>query len=373
VSAPIRFLAVAVLGWSAVRAMSLGVLPGASVFAPTPSAAAVPPIVPTQFAPIDPADSYAYAPGISAAPPPYGYPPLAYAHPPQGYAYPPPNYRYPSRQAYYSAPTSYPSPRHGPTRVSTEIEPIPAPDLYAASAAADDDWLLKRFARGSVPVRHSAAPVFAPAPSPRRLDRLQLTSWALMRGTSNPSGLATGGTLGGSQAGARLTYNFDRRLAASVRTSAPLASSRGGEIAAGVKVTPFASIPVSLIAERRQAIGRGGGRSAFALFLEGGVYRRPMPWKFELDAYAQAGIVGARRHDLFADGAFTFTRPLFGRYSAGFGMWGGVQPGLYRVDAGPRVSMKLRDNLRVHLDYRQRIAGTANPPSGPALTLAGDF
>jgi hypothetical protein len=255
----------------------------------------------------------------------------------------------------------------------TRIEPMPAPDLYAASAAPDDDWLLKRFARGSVS-RRSSAPVFAPPPKPRGLDRLQLTSWALMRGTGNRSGLATGGTLGGSQAGARLTYNFDRRIAASIRTSAPIGTSRGGEVAAGIKVTPFPSIPVSVTAERRQSIGRGGGgRSAFALFLEGGVYRRPMPWQFELDAYAQAGIVGARRRDLFADGAFTFTRPVFGRYSAGFGMWGGVQPGLYRIDAGPRVSMKLRDNLRVHLDYRQRIAGTASPASGPALTLAGDF
>ena len=98
-----------------------------------------------------------------------------------------------------------------------------------------------------------------------------------------------------------------------------------------------------------------------------------MPWRFELDAYAQAGIVGLGRRDLFADGAIAFTRPVYGRFSAGLGMWGGYQPGLYRLDAGPRISMKVRDNIRAHVDWRQRVAGNAQPASGPALTLAADF
>ena len=80
-----------------------------------------------------------------------------------------------------------------------------------------------------------------------------------------------------------------------------------------------------------------------------------------------------RSRDLFADGALTFTKPVFGRYSAGFGIWGGIQPGLSRVDVGPRVSMRIRNNMRVHLDWRQRVAGNAEPGSGPALTLAADF
>jgi hypothetical protein len=35
--------------------------------------------------------------------------------------------------------------------------------------------------------------------------------------------------------------------------------------------------------------------------------------------------------------------------------------------------MKERENMRVHFDWRQRLAGTAQPGSGPAITLAGDF
>jgi hypothetical protein len=35
--------------------------------------------------------------------------------------------------------------------------------------------------------------------------------------------------------------------------------------------------------------------------------------------------------------------------------------------------MRVRHNVKVHVDWRQRIAGNARPGSGPALTLASDF
>jgi hypothetical protein len=210
-----------------------------------------------------------------------------------------------------------------------------------------------------------------------RIDRWQLTTWALLRsqqtGIAGSRSLATGGQLGASQAGARLLYNVNRQIALSARTSSEV-GRRGGEVAAGVRVQPFAHLPLWLTAERRQAIGRyGGGRSAFALFAEGGLYGMPLPWRFTLDSYLQGGVVGARSRDLFIDGGLAVTRPVFNRFSAGFGVWGGAQPGLYRVDAGPRITMRLRSNLKVHLDWRQRLKGNARPGSGPALTLSGDF
>jgi len=180
--------------------------------------------------------------------------------------------------------------------------------------------------------------------------------------------------LGGSQAGARLIYNFDRRIGLSVRSSSPVGGSRGGEVAAGLRLTPFAAIPLSLTAERRQSVGRySTGRDDFALFAEGGVYQRPLGWNLMLDAYAQAGVVGHRTRDLFADGGLTVMRPVYGRFSIGGGAWGGYQPGLYRVDAGPRLSARVRPNIRVDFDYRHRLAGSAEPASGPAVTLAADF
>jgi hypothetical protein len=209
------------------------------------------------------------------------------------------------------------------------------------------------------------------------LDRLQLASWALLRsqqtGIAGSQSLANGGQLGASQAGVRLIYNFNRQLALTARTSSEV-GRRGGEIAAGVRVQPVGSIPLWLTAERRQAIGRyGGGRNTFALFFEGGVYEQPLPFRLTLDAYLQGGVVGARSRDLFIDGGFAATRPVYRQFSAGFGIWGGAQPKLYRVDAGPRISMRVRSNVRVHFDWRQRLTGNARPGSGPALTLAGDF
>ncbi len=374
-SASLRFLAIAVVGWTGLRAATLGTLPGTEAFtlgrqaapARTVAASAVPAIVPTEFPAIEPPGA-AIEPGAMSGPLPGPW--AAAATPVPFYYYYPASI--PAGAPYVEA--SLPAPRRGRL---TQIAPEPAAVFYAPIPQLDE-WPLTRMASTAMPPRRTATAL--PGQSEpqavlkARVDRLQLSAWALLRGRPGPASLATGGTLGGSQAGARLTYHVSPLLAASLRSTSPVGGARGGEVAAGVRVTPFRTIPVSLTAERRQAIGRaGGGRSAFALFLEGGVYQRPMPWGFELDAYAQAGVVGIRRRDLFFDGGYTFTKPLFGRYSAGFGMWGGVQPGLSRVDVGPRVSMRVRQNMRVHLDWRQRVAGNAEPGSGPAVTLAADF
>ncbi|MBA3511096.1 hypothetical protein [Sphingomonas sp.] len=379
-SASLRFLALAVVGWAAVRAATLGALPGSEVFtlgrseaAPDALAASdIPAIVPTEFPAIEPLGMETTQPVVE---------PAAAMPPPWMYAAAPaasrvPIYYYPASVPRGAAPAEAWLPAHRRSRL-TEIAPEPAAVFYSPIPQLDD-WPLSRIASAAMPSRRSTTTAGQQSLSQpalqARLDRLQLSAWALLRGQPGPAGLATGGTLGGSQAGARLTYNFSPLLAATLRSSSPVGGARGGEVAAGVKVTPFRSIPVSLTAERRQAIGStGGGRSAFAMFLEGGLYQRPIAWGFNLDAYAQGGVVGIRSRDLFADGGFTLTRPLYGRFSAGFGMWGGVQPGLYRVDAGPRVSMKVRNNMRVHLDWRQRVAGNAEPGSGPAVTLAADF
>ena len=373
-SASLRFLALAVVGWAGVRAATLGMVPGAEAFTlnrpavgrDVGSGSSLPAIPVTDFAPLEPPEGLAAA----SADMPYGAmpPPAAYGMPAL------PVYYYPTAAAVGYPPQPVPPRQQALTPLMADPGPVfysPLPQL--------DEWPLSQFASAALPARRSATTVaqqsVAPAAVKPRLDRLQLTAWALLRGAPAPGALASGGTLGGSQAGARLTYYVMPQLAASLRTTSPVGGgARGGEVAAGVRLVPFRSIPVALTAERRQAIGRyGGGRNAFALFLEGGVYQQSMPWGFDLDAYAQAGVVGARSRDLFADGALTLTRPVYGRFSAGVGVWGGMQPGVYRVDAGPRVSMRVRNNMRVHFDWRQRVAGNALPASGPAVTLAGDF
>ncbi|WP_458389101.1 hypothetical protein [Sphingomonas sp. F9_3S_D5_B_2] len=274
-----------------------------------------------------------------------------------------------------------PLPPARPADRYTELLPSPRPHFFP-SVPQLDEWPLSRLASAShQPARSeilTPLQTAIPAVAQARLDRIQLSMWALLRSTQTltaapaPS-LAPNGMLGGSQAGARLIYNFKAQIAAVLRTTTEV-GRRGGEVALGFRVHPLQSVPVWITAERRQRLGMtGGGRNAFALFAEGGVYDRPVFGDFLLNAYAQGGLVGFKRRDLFADGALTVTRPVYKQFSAGLGVWGGVQPGLYRVDVGPRVTMRVRNNVRVYFDWRQRVAGNARPGSGPAVTLAGDF
>jgi hypothetical protein len=385
----LRFLALAVLGWAGFRAATLGMIPTGFFSIGRGEAKVPPPIVPTDFPPVEavaPATpNYAAAPPAVAQVPA---PPAAVAATSvipaiqyiRGVIGVPvrmrrgivPVYQLPAVRA-ASAADLPPS----PTRLANGL-PTPEPVFYAQLPPLGD-WPLSRIA-GMSRAMTSSTPTFpaerAPL-KPNAIDRVQLTMWALLRsqqtGIAGSSSLAGNGTLGASQAGSRLTYNFTRQSAATLRTTTTV-GRRGGEFAAGVRVQPIASIPVWITAERRQRLGQfSDGRNDFALFVEGGVYQRPMPWRISLDAYLEGGVVGVRSRDLFIDGGLAFTRPVYKRFSAGFGVWGGAQPGLYRVDAGPRISMQVRRNVRVHFDWRQRLAGNARPGSGPAVTLAGDF
>ena len=358
----LRFLLLAMFGWAGLRAATLGAFPGAELFRIDPSEAKPPPIIPTQFPAIEPiatADAASAAPAMG-----YSQQQLLAAAP-----------RTIAVPVYLAAPAQPPA----PTPLVDSLRE-PRPQFYSAVPVLDQ-WPLSRLASMSFPAQQST--VVTPAQSlPEALrrnsiDRVQLTAWALLRaqsaGVAGTEPLANGGSLGASQAGARLTYNFTRQIAASFRTSSDV-GRRGGEVAAGLRVQPVPGIPLWIDAERRQRVGSfGGGRNDFALFFEAGVYDRPMPLHFLLDSYLQGGVVGVRSRDKFIDGALTLTRPVYKQFSAGFGVWGGAQPGVYRVDAGPRVTMKVRDNIRVHFDWRQRLAGKALPSSGPAVTLASDF
>lgn len=363
----LRFLALAVFGWAGIRAATLGALPGAEIFRVERSEAKAPPIAATQFPPVEPiAPASSDAASAAYAPAALPYPAAAQSLRPVAV----PVY-------YASAPATAAPIRNASL---TGVLPHPAPQFYAPIPALDE-WPLSRIAATSMPpLRSSVVVPRQSMPAAFRkpgIDRLQLSAWALLRnpqaGVAGTRSLATGGALGASQAGARLTYSFTRQIAATLRSSSEV-GRRGGEFAAGLRLQPLGNIPLWVNAERRMRIGRyGGGRNAFALFLEGGVYDRPMPFRLRLDAYLQAGVVGFKQRDRFIDGNATLTGPVYRQFSAGFGVWGGAQPGVYRVDAGPRITMRVRSNLKVHVDYRQRLAGNARPGSGPAITLAGDF
>jgi hypothetical protein len=98
-----------------------------------------------------------------------------------------------------------------------------------------------------------------------------------------------------------------------------------------------------------------------------------------IDGYAQAGFVGLQRRDGFVDGAFRSEHPVrIGPVLIGIGsgLWGAAQPAARRIDAGPRLSIRLpiaNRTVSLALEGRFRLAGNARPGSGLALTLAGDL
>lgn len=217
----------------------------------------------------------------------------------------------------------------------------------------------------------------------RDLSGWSLSGWLYLReGSADaPGGIAAASQLGGSQAGARLAYGFGSsgRLRAYARATIATDRPHQRDIAFGFAYAPVPRWPVDVALERRVAVGREG-RTALAAVVGGGVGDVVLPAGFRLEAYAQAGFVGARRRDGFADATLVADRQLgqdaratlrLGALAAG-----AVQPGVARVDVGPRLTLRLPDvgeGGRLALDWRQRVAGDALPESGLAVTLATDF
>ncbi len=326
-SAPLRFIAVIILGWAGVRAWMLmpeAVIPaGEAAEAPT-AVPTAPPRVETERAITTPLEQPLLMPKATRAAVRPSPPPIAVA----------------AIVQHAQAPL-------GPVTPIAQAPPIqiwPQPRPAAA----------------------------APLIGLRGVDRWSASAWLLVRGDQRAT-LASAGTLGGSQAGFRLGYRLTRPLALSARISSPLRNRDAAEAALGLEWRPLEAMPVALLAERRQAIGRDG-RSGFALLLHGGSSWR-LPERARLDLYAQAGVVGTRSRDLFADGAAHLGVPIRG-IEIGAALSAGAQPGLARLDVGPQVTLRVpfgQERLRVTAEWRFRIAGDARPGSGPALTLASDF
>jgi len=221
------------------------------------------------------------------------------------------------------------------------------------------------------PAREAPAPASAPERLDPLPDRWSLSMWMVARGEGN-LGAAPGGQIGGGQAGARAAWLVSprSRIAAYGRFTAPL-RGRDREAALGLEWQPTRA-PIRLVVERRFGLDRNPGGTGL-----GTIAGIDAEWRgFRLEAYGQAGAVLRRRADPYADGAVRGTRMIGAngpvRFALGAGAWGAAQRDAQRLDIGPSATLAVR-NLRLALDWRQRVAGGARPGSGPALTLGADF
>ncbi|WP_419815964.1 hypothetical protein [Glacieibacterium sp.] len=202
-----------------------------------------------------------------------------------------------------------------------------------------------------------------------------------------PNGLGVAPLLGGGQAGSTLSFTPDplarQPFSVTLRTAIPLRGDglgtgfegHGAQVALGAR---WQALPwMALSAERLVAVG-SQGRDAWTLRAAGGGSHKV--GRLLVDGYAEAGVVGASRRDVYASVQARAVVPIpiasGWTLQPGVGLWSSVQRAggqtLDRVDVGPTVSLQL-PHATLSLDYRYRVTGNVRPDSGVALTLSARF
>ncbi|MEO6387871.1 MAG: hypothetical protein ABIT16_10100 [Croceibacterium sp.] len=232
----------------------------------------------------------------------------------------------------------------------------------------------------------AAAMPVPPVSQPRlaAMSRWSADSWLLLRRDTTTPILSGRPSYGRSQAGAVVRYRLapgsGLQPQAHLRASRALAGPREQELAAGLSLRPLAGVPVRIVAEGRVTDTARGTRVSPAAYAVSEFPPLKLPLGTHAEAYVQAGYVGGRYATAFVDGQARVERPLARSgetdLSAGAGAWGGAQKGASRLDVGPTATVNFRLGQargRVAADYRFRVAGEAEPSSGPALTVSAGF
>jgi hypothetical protein len=310
---------------------------------------------------------------------PGGWGPPVYAYAPQSMFRPVP------------VPVYYPAPGGGDPRNLAALAPPPGWAAGPLPGAMPPPLPPRELAGASVgyggqAVADAPAPVpLSPGLAEGNMDRWSADVWTLARKETGIP-LASGRPVyGGSQAGAVLRYRLAPgsayRPMAYLRANTALGAVRESEIALGLAARPVASLPIVLAAEARafrSASGRKSFRPAALAYTELPPFGLPLG--FTGEAYLQGGYVGGAFRTGFVDGQVRVDRPLIDvaghRLKLGGGVWGGAQKGASRLDAGPGMSAMVDiwgRSSRVSLDWRLRLAGDAEPKSGPAVTVSAGF
>ncbi|WP_421837370.1 hypothetical protein [Novosphingobium sp.] len=275
-------------------------------------------------------------------------------------------------------------PRSGADMAAVELAAA-----YRVPETGGENFGGPRVAYASAP--HREAEQTRRAQGQPRKRRWSADGWLLVRAGDQPPALAAGAAAyGGSQAGAVLRYAFAPvsalRPQAYLRVSGALGNRvRQNEAALGLMVRPLRRLPVAVLGEWRLQAQSGQTRTRPVVMAVTELPPLRLPLGIEAEAYVQGGWAGGRGATPFYDLSASFQRrvmhPLPGaQLSAGGGVWSGGQRGAARLDLGPRIELRTmvgppsrRIGVRVGVDWRFRVAGRAEPGSGPALTVAAGF
>lgn len=258
--------------------------------------------------------------------------------------------------------------------IAAAFTPADAPrELTAAILRARDD---------AAPV--SPFPSLAGDTSRVAAKRWSGDAWVLARSDTTTPVTSGRGSYGKSQAGAvvryRLAPDSGHRPAVYARASAALADEAQPEVAVGLTARPVPGVPVAVAAEARVADLHKGTEVRPAVFAYSELPPRELPFGTRAEAYVQGGYVGGHYATAFIDGQVRVDRAVTqvgaATLRAGGGAWGGAQHGVKRLDIGPGATLAVKlgaTPLRMSADWRFRVAGRANPGSGPALTVSTGF
>lgn len=290
--------------------------------------------------------------------------------------------------------TATASATRAPSIPSADFASSREPMIFARVAAAHQLLMLEALAQLPLPsVIPAAATTPTDVPWPRATtdsamqhpSRWSGDGWVLLRRGSD--GLDTAPAFaryGASQAGAVLRYALapasPLRPQAHLRLTRALVGNGESEAALGVSLRAPRGVPARLYGEGRVQRVFGETRVRPAAMLVSEVPPVALPLNAQAEVYAATGYVGGRDATPFFDAQVTADRSVATRGPAdlrvGAGAWAGGQEGAARLDLGPRASLRVKIGevpSRLALDWRFRVAGSAAPASGPALTLSAGF
>ncbi|WAT19137.1 hypothetical protein OZN62_06110 [Aurantiacibacter sp. MUD11] len=218
----------------------------------------------------------------------------------------------------------------------------------------------------------------------RQERRWSFDLWALWRDDTTTPLTSGRPSYGRSQVGAVVRYQLAPSSSHApqlhLRATRALEGASETDVAAGISARPLGSIPVRLAAEARVSETDRGTELRGAAYAVSELPPVALPAGLTAEAYVQGGYVTGEFATPFFDGQARITRQLAVgedfRLTAGGAAWGGWQDDAERLDVGPSAGISFRVGEargRLSADYRFRVAGDAEPASGPALTLTAGF
>ncbi len=216
------------------------------------------------------------------------------------------------------------------------------------------------------------------------------TAYMLARNSGRSLPTATIPALTAAQSGAQVAYTLNPldpqpfALQGRVVTANDGIALNTGSAQAAVAVTWRPVPAVQVAAERLIRAGRKSRNAWTVRVAAGGETPRPAGRKAwnAWSAYAETGIVGTRRQDLYAAtaarGGRAFDLSDKVALTLGGGIWASVQHydrTAHWIEVGPSAQLRIESQppVNVALDYRWRINGNADPGTGPALTVSTGF